>query len=794
MLISNNSLLNILLPNDNKVLNNVLKEADVKTLNNIKSGNTTVGDILKNLFTDLKTGDKSKATIENLLKNSNLFKDLGSFSKSITTLINQIDQDSNLSKYKSQLESFLKDISTLDNKSLKDLIAKSGVFLESKALDQLKAVTNLPKNLEAILGQIKTILKDIPTLDAKKIENLIDRIFQNNIKPTVTSTLSNTSQTSNLQNNSDLKTLVGLLQNLSKNTGDKQLANLTILTNNLKNISTQAQLIESKITNQVNIQGNSQQTEKLETILGQIKTALKDIPTLDAKKIESLIDKILQNNTKTTTPPTSTLTNTSTIVNTPQTSNLQNNPDLKTLVGLLENLSKNVRDKTLSNLSKLTDNLKNISAEAQLGESKTANQTNIQGSTQQTLLQLKNELILSKNIPNAPALIKQIDTLLQSNDLFSKNQSQIEPKNLLTQLINLNEIKNISTQNSNISSLITNLKNQIETINTLESKVLQNQNIQPEKLQLTQDINQTLTSLKNTLSNVSNIDTKAINQIIDKLLNIQNLFAKIDLPVELRGFQQNTLNQTTNLNNFQSNFSSNINNLLLTLKENITNLSTNINNLNFQQNIMKTVEKLETIVNNFIQNFPHNAQIGQERISQQNNPLQNDMKTVLLQMQEELVGKSDIKSTETFKQVDKMLMQVEYYQLLSIASNSNSVYIPFIWDMLDDGSISMKKLEQEKFYCEINLSLKEFGQTQLLLALYDTNKLDLTIYASKDSFKQSIRENSAKLKQALNSVDLIPVNIKIIDFKKEQEKPKEQQQADVYNQNANLGLGINIKA
>ena len=77
MLVSNNSLLNILLPNENKVLKDVLKEADSKTLNSMKQGNTTVGDILKNLFDDLKTGDKSKATIENMLKESNLFKDLG---------------------------------------------------------------------------------------------------------------------------------------------------------------------------------------------------------------------------------------------------------------------------------------------------------------------------------------------------------------------------------------------------------------------------------------------------------------------------------------------------------------------------------------------------------------------------------------------------------------------------------------------------------------------------------------------------------------------------------------------
>ncbi len=66
------------------------------------------------------------------------------------------------------MQNFLKDISTLDDKSLKDLISKSGVFLESKALEQATKGTSFPKNLETILIQIKTILKDIPNLEAKK--------------------------------------------------------------------------------------------------------------------------------------------------------------------------------------------------------------------------------------------------------------------------------------------------------------------------------------------------------------------------------------------------------------------------------------------------------------------------------------------------------------------------------------------------------------------------------------------------------------------------------------------------
>ncbi len=713
MLVSNNNLLNILLPNENKILNDVLKEADTKTLNNIKSGSTTVQEILKNLFTDLKTGNKTKATIENILKNSNLFKDLGNFSKSITTLMNQIDSDSNLSKFKPFLQNFLKDISTLDDKSLKELISKSGIFLESKALEQVLKETKLPKNLETILTQIKTIIKDISSVEAKNINNLIDKILQNNSKATNSSFGS--SLNLNTQNTKDLKVLVNLLQNLSKNIGDKQVTNLINLTNSLRNISREAQLLESKINNQTQV-NNKQETNPI-----QNKT--------------NILNKANINNLN--------------LLNTKQDSNpIQNQTNF--LVA----------------------------------------KENISANTKELLTQLRNEILFTKNTPNASSLLKQIDNLLQSNNLFNKNETLIEPKNLLNQLTTLPEIKTIANENSNIASLVNKLKSQIQNINTLETKILQNQNVQGEKIQLTQDLNQTLNSLKNELLHIKNIDIKIINNIIDKLLGLQNIFNKIEVPLQMKAFEQNILNQTNILNSFQSNFSSNINNLILLLKEATITLSQNQNNPNLQQNILKIIDKIESATNNFIQNNINNS-IPNNKIY--DNSLQNDMKSVLFQMQEELLSKSDGKAMDTIKQVDKMLMQIEYFQLLSASSNTNSVYIPFIWDILDEGSISMKRLDEEKFYCEINLYLKEFGQTQILLALYDKNRLDLTIYASKQSFKQAIRENSTKLKQALNSVNLIPVNINIIDLKKEEKVVKEQQPKSFYDQNINLGLGVNIK-
>jgi hypothetical protein len=748
MIVSNNSILNILLPNDNKALKEVLKDADTKTLENLKNSNKNVSDVLKDLFTQLKTGNKTNTTVENLLKNTNIFKDLGNFTSSVKTLQDEIKNNPSLEKYKPILGSFLKDISSMDDNSLKELLNKSGVFQEAKITNSLLSNTTLPKNLEDILNQIKSLIKNLPQAEIKNIENLIEKLIQNN---------KGGNTTSNIQNNSDLKSLINLLQNLSKQLPDKQVLDLTNLTNQLKNISSNAQLVESKLSNSVEGQ--------IKNLLSQIKEQLQPLSNQpEIKTILSNIDKILKTDTI----------------------NLQ---DLKTISSSLETLTKSNSNPNLNNLSNQLKNLivnnETIEENFNLRTSK----ENILTQTKDVLFQLKHELQNNKTISNSQTILKQIDNLILNNNLFSKNTELIEPKQLLNQLVNLDEIKTATTQNSNISNLVNNLKDLTDKITNLENKILSNTPVGEQKNILTQNIKEALTSLKNELLSNNTIDSKIANQVIDKLLNIQNLFSKIELPQDLRALQQTIQAQSPNLTNFQSLFSSNIDNLILNLKEAIINSSTNPNNLNLQQTILKNVEKLETLLNN----FPLDSNKLNTKESLQNN-IQNDLKTVLLQMQDDLSSKTDPKSIDTLKHVDKMVTQIEYFQLLSISSNSNSVYIPFLWDMLEDGNISMKKLNEDRFYCEINLNLKEFGQTQLLLSMYDKNKLDLSIFASKESFKQAIRENFFKLRTALNQADLIPINIKIIDLKKEKEIEAVVKKQNIYNQdNLDLGFGVNIK-
>ncbi|MCG3663197.1 flagellar hook-length control protein FliK [Aliarcobacter butzleri] len=562
MLVSNGSLLNILLPNNNKVLNDVLKEADSKNLEQMvksSTSSTSASTILKELFTSLKDGTKSNSTIENMLKNSATFKELGNVSTNLSSLVDELSTDENLQKFKPVLENFLKDVKNIDANALKEQIKNSGIFLESK----LSQTPN--SKLENVLTQLQNLVKDINTPQAKQVNELIDKLLQNIKTQTNTNTQITQNPTATNEFTNNLKTLTSSLQNLNNSLNPTQTQNLSNLANQLKSLINEGTLVESKIENSTNL------TDKM--------------------------------------------------------TNLANNTTLKDSINL---------------------------------------------QTKELLTQIKNDIIQNPNMIQNKNILPMIDNLLKMDNLFSKNDT------------------------------------------------------------------------------------------------IQNFLANS--------------NSSRNLSTFTNNFASNLSPLLTTLKESLETL--NPNNTHLQNHLTKLVDKVEHIIQDLA--TTPNGKLDTK--------VSEDMKTVLLQMQDELASKTDPKSLEIAKQVDRLLTQIDLHQLTSLVSNSNYVYLPFFWEMLEDGSIEMKQKDEEKFFCQINLTLKDFGKVDLMLGLYDKNKLDLTIYAQREHFKTAIRENMQQLKIALNSVELIPVNVKLLDMKEDNKESSKPTQTYINNyNNQDLSSGIDIR-
>ena len=703
MLVSNNTSLNILLPNDNKVLKEVLKEADSKSLDQmLKNNSTSVKDVIKELFDGLKSGTKSNASIENILKNSTVFKEMGNVANNLSSLMDDISQDENLQKFKPQIESFLKNIKDMDASTLKEQISKSGVFLESK-------MTQTPNaKIENILNQIQNLVKNVDTPQAKQVNELLTKTFQS-------------SSTSELSNN--LKTLTSSLQNLSNTVNTSQTQNLSSLTNQLKEFMSNGSLIESKIENNtasLNPQNKEAITAQTKDLLTQIKNDLVQNPSSINKE---------------------TLT---------QVQNLVKNMDIPEAKQINEVLAKIIQNPTStdtsSNLRNLTSSLENLN-----------NSLNNSLNTSQTkdlLTQVKNDLLQNPSSVNKETLT-QVQNLVKNMDIPEAKQIN----ELITKII---QNPNSSETSSNIRTLTSSLENLNNSLNTAQTQNKEAINTQTKDL---------LTQIKNEIVQNPSIANKNIMPLIDNLLKMDNLFVKGENI-------QNMLNQN-NISTFSNNFSSNLSPLLTNLKESLETL--NPNSSTVQTHISKLVENVENLIKDLVNPKAHS------------NNISDDMKSVLLQIQDELSSKTDPKSQEIAKQVDKLLTQIDYHQLASITSNSNNVYLPFFWEMLDEGNISMKKTDEDKFYCQINLTLKDFGKVDLMLAMYDKNKIDLTIYAQREHFKTAIRDNMQSLKVALNSVDLIPVNIKLLDLKEEETQKKDPAQTymeNSYTQTINSSIDI----
>ena len=426
---------------------------------------------------------------------------------------------------------------------------------------------------------------------------------------------------------------------------------------------------------------------------------------------------------------------------------LSSNPNAK-LENLLQNISnllKTIDTPEAKNSSQIIDNiLKNIPKDGSLKSSELVNNLKTLVSSLQNLSSSLN----SNQTQTLNNLANELKNFIQNGSMIESKTENLVPKTL-TQTQTL-EDENINRANSEIKSLINNQVK--ELLNQIKQDLTQNQNI---------------------------IQNKNILTLIDKLISLPDLFSKSEAIL-------NSV-QNSNISNFSNNFATNLNPLLTALKESLQAI--NPKNTEIQNQINSLIKKVENIIQEYTNNNLDNPKDNQK--------LDNDFKSILLKMQDEVAQKTDIKSQDSLKTINNLLTQIDMQQLTSLVSNSNFVYIPFFWEMLEDGTVEIKEKEEDKFFCQIKLTLKDFGKIDLMLSMYDENKLDMTIYAQREHFKVTLRDNLQKLKLALNEANIIPMHIKLLDMKEESEN-KEQKPTNVYQNNYNndfiTSSRIDIKA
>lgn len=612
-------------------------------------------------------------------------------------------------------------------------------------------LVNNNSTLNILLSKNNTILKEALNKADKQIlenssnknistntilKNLFDSL-KNNEKSnkTIENILKNSSNFKNLGSFS--KNLNNLLNNISDNSNLKNFKPL--IKNFIKDINTinsknlKEQIINSGIYLESKI--NNSEKNSIKNLLEQISKILKGIDSQSSKNGLKIINNFLNNNSE--EKQILLLKNLNTTLKNLDLNTNKNNNLNSLLESYLNKKHDTVETKNLNKMSNLLNNLNTPLSKKAINLIKTLiNEKNTNQEKQTFLLkELKLTLKNLKNflIPNN--LNKLFDLTEKLNSLITKANLAESKQNNFNNSITNTDIKNIDTQTKETLELI---KNEINKNNF-------------------------------TLPNKENILTK-----INNLIKTNDLFLEKNENFSIKNF----INKLPS--NAQTNFISNFETNLKSLSDTLKNFFNNIKTTSETNTTLNILDKQLNKLQNFTKELQNNPEILHNNTKK--NIIENDMKSLLLQAKQ-LISINNDSSTETLKNINNLLLQIDYNQLMSIVSNSSNVYIPFLWEMLEEGNINIKNNEKEKFYCQINLTLKDYGKLDLFLGLYEKNKLDLTIYAQNNNFKELIKDNLKNLKKLLNDVNLVPANLKILNLQEPKEKNKPE---NIYQKNENL--------
>ncbi|HEC1758080.1 TPA: flagellar hook-length control protein FliK [Campylobacter lari] len=143
--------------------------------------------------------------------------------------------------------------------------------------------------------------------------------------------------------------------------------------------------------------------------------------------------------------------------------------------------------------------------------------------------------------------------------------------------------------------------------------------------------------------------------------------------------------------------------------------------------------------------------------------LQKDIKSTLLQVSN--LAKN-LDSESILNQANRLIAQLEFNQLLSLANNSIHTFLPFFWDDLEKSNVVFKRGKKDKFYAQINLEFEKLGKINVFLSLSNDKYIDINMMIENANFRKKLYERAHELKKALVKVGLLSSNFFISDIVK----------------------------
>ena len=356
----------------------------------------------------------------------------------------------------------------------------------------------------------------------------------------------------------------------------------------------------------------------------------------------------------------------------------------------------------------------------------------------------------------------------------------------------LSDIKNLSNQN---------LLSQILTLN---DESLDNQN---SFMKLTSMLEKASGDAKNILDNSS---IKTLLKDVDKLDNVAKF---LDKNFSKEQSADAVKNQISKMENFISNLSEKVGNLaseklnqnfgftqnhkeLKAILESLKNDLKMLNNIGDEAGLVKAFNEVSDVskegslqdkLQSAARRLAHSLSLADPEASTAKSELSeskallkqlklatNDINNITTKSQSEIskVLNQDVKSTllniseksqnaQSVNAANKMISQIEMHQMVSSLQGGIQTYMPYIWDGVEGGNVAFKQGKKDKFYAQIDLNFKKFGQINVMVGLVDKRYIDLSVATQTNEFKELILGNSSELKQAISKLGLIVSNFNI---------------------------------
>ncbi len=409
-----------------------------------------------------------------------------------------------------------------------------------------------------------------------------------------------------------------------------------------------------------------------------------------------------------------------------------------------------------------------------------------------------------KELKKEPDLLKQVTPLIKKLDTLVKQKTPSKQSSIKEILVDIKQVLDKASKQKNtlhvktidkILDIPKADKGFVDDIKTLISNIKQSKNIVKPTVQVVVKLEEFIqkselinSKIKNNLQVTPKETSTVVAQIKETLSQLKELVSKKDTILDTKAQEITKLvEQTLKTLDFfpkelsKATVSEKLQQIVNIIKSELVKSDVK-NSSNIE--ITKLTNKLESVIKEQI----HTKQIIPNQKLQVEVPIKqelaNDIKSTLLSIKHELSIQTITAARDISLHVDKLITQVEYFQLVSLSTNSQSTYLPFLWDELEEGQVSLKKLKENRFFCEINIKLKEYGKIDLMLMLFDDIHLNISVFAEKEEFLNLVQENLPSLKQGINKIGLIPstVHLKKTELKEESKNPM-----------GLLGTGLNIE-